>query len=905
MIKRFLVLYIAIAAVSLHCYGLTIQAGVASREVHSDTSTVYRNTTGLWDVVTQPFTAPDSGGRCVVLAFRLPVIAEGQMIAHSSFSIYYVSRLQERIGTNDSLYAIDYRADSTVLMSDYFEGEFFADANNDAIESDLTDFDSPGSWQRTTAKGNQRLTKFLRRQYENGAKGGEWIFLRINSAQKGYSQNSRHSYASVYYEGGTQWAPSVYTPYIEYTLAEASELCAEEKIEAGKSPELTPNLAVELYHSPIEHQPYFLCERERLGYNPRYAVNSLQFDSRNRPYSREMFAVCTLNDEGKWLRLNFKNILADAFPEWDGTLGGFGPASDDRIVFDNDDDAYMLLKLNNIGHILMHSKDYCRRWDVIPLQDEIATARIEYRDGHNDLVYPPTIVTRTYSASGGAAVIDLITPSKDSDGRVRPSVLIPINRGAGFWISALGGGLNAGKGSANLSASLGSKVHVVFAGRYTVGTDAGTPQYAASYDRVSKTVTAPFYLGSAGVGEPDEHNWPGVALDGSGYVNAVLGAHGGAGGQCFKYRKSVNPNDSTQFEDLINLPSGFTYLSLLCDKSNNLHVVARHHWDPYVQKLKHLAKPAAQSWDTVKQDLVVPFIVTSQPSTYNRYDQTLDIDRLGNLYITYWNGTSVRMDDAVAQQAFQMKWPNEVFKHTTEGEWTNDIYYDMQSNQTRRGAIIVSKDNGKTWKILETKDFLTIDGRIAALPQSRELQGCAGPVEATSGTWQLVSTDYTCQPQENAYTNLVMAFKLPQLPAGYEFGRADMKWYYHYQKRTGAPIDIYGLGLRSGDSPNISANDFYIGYDDTEDAYSISRNVIDYAAGTGRWIGLNAQGQANMAAYLNSLLAGGANEGDWILIRFNIQYRWIDWYSAHTIRSCHYSDTSYTPYIEYQAWPAQ
>jgi hypothetical protein len=150
-----------------------------------------------------------------------------------------------------------------------------------------------------------------------------------------------------------------------------------------------------------------------------------------------------------------------------------------------------------------------------------------------------------------------------------------------------------------------------------------------------------------------------------------------------------------------------------------------------------------------------------------------------------------------------------------------------------------------------------------------------------------------------------MAFKLPQLPAGYEFGRADMKWYYHYQKRTGAPIDIYGLGLRSGDSPNISANDFYIGYDDTEDAYSISRNVIDYAAGTGRWIGLNAQGQANMAAYLNSLLAGGANEGDWILIRFNIQYRWTDWYSAHTIRSCHYSDTSYTPYIQYQAWPAQ
>ncbi len=906
MNKRGLVLYIAIAAISVSCYGLTIGAGVASREVHSDTSTVYRNTTGVWDVVTQPFVEPDSGGRCVVLAFSLPSIPAGKMIADAKFSIYYVGRSPERVGPKDSLYAIPYRNESTVTLADYYEGDFCGDMNNAAVESNLVNFDVAGAWHTTRAFGSQRLTRFLRMQYANGAQGGKWIFLRVNSEQKGYNLYSRHSYASIYYNGGTQWSPSPFTPYIEYSLVDAAPLTADETVEAGTVPELTPNLAPSLYHAPIEQQPYFLCERERLGYNPRYAVNSFQFDSANRPYSREEFAVCTLNAGGKWIRLNFKKLLVDAFPQWNGELGSFGPGSDDRVVFDNADDAYMLLRLKDIGTVLMHSKDFCRSWEIIPLFDSTASAKIEYRDGHNDLTNPPTIVTRTYSTTGGAAVLDLIAPRKDANGNVSLSKLIPINRGTGFYVSVLGGGMNTGKGAANLSVSLGSKVHVAFAGRYTVGTDAGTPQYIGSYDRVTGVVTPSFYLGSAGIGEPDEHNWPGVAVDSSGYVHTVLGAHGGKSGQCFRYRKSVNPNDSTQFEDIINLPSGFTYLAVLCDKQDTLHVVARDHWDPYVQKLKHLKKPAGQGWNTVKEALVVPYIVTTQASTYNRYDHTLDIDRLGNLYVTYWNGTSVTIGDTIAENAFKMKWPNEVFEHTTEGDWTSDIYYDMQSPSSRRGAVLVSKDGGSTWKLLQTKDFLEVSGeKMTAQPETRQVQGCGGPAESTTGTWQLVTTDYTCEPTENAYTTLVMAFKLPQIPQGYEFTDADMKWYYHYQKRTGAPIDIYGLGFRRGQTPNITADDFYIGYDDTTDATVIGRNVIDYAGGISRWISLGSAERLNLAAYLNAQSAGGAVEGDWLLLRFNIQYRWTDWYSAHTIRSCHYADPSFAPYIEYKVAPAQ
>ncbi|MFI4911574.1 MAG: LamG domain-containing protein [Sedimentisphaeraceae bacterium JB056] len=196
-------------------------------------------------------------------------------------------------------------------------------------------------------------------------------------------------------------------------------------------------------------------------------------------------------------------------------------------------------------------------------------------------------------------------------------------------------------------------------------------------------------------------------------------------------------------------------------------------------------------------------------------------------------------------------------------------------------------------------------GTMLALPETREVHGCAGPVENTGGTWQAVTADSTCDPAENAYTVLVMAFRLPPMPAGYEFTDADMNWYYHYQKRTGGPIDAYGLGFRTGATPNITSNDFYIGYNDTSDATLIDTDVIDFAAGIGRWENLSTSGETNLVDYLNDQVAAGAKAGDWILIRFNVEYRYTTWYSAHTIRSCYYADSSYTPYIQYQMSPVQ
>jgi hypothetical protein len=678
-------------------YALTIQAKSATREVHNDTSTVYNSTATTWNVVTG-----SSGGRCIVLAFQLPSIPAGKMIGEAEFSIYYHGRYSTRVGPNDSLYAIPYRTSSSITLSDYFEGVFCDDLTDAvAVEDALVNFAATGTWHTTGTFGSFRLKDFLRKQYEDGAQSGDWIFMRVNSEYDGYDLYSRHEYASIYYNGGTEQNPSSYAPYIEYTLIDEDTLAATETTEIAELPELNTSLSSSLFTAPIEQDCYFLSERERLGYKPRFAVNSVQFDSDNRPYLLEKNAVCTLNSSNKWIRLNFAEVLEDAFPDWDGTYVTLGPGSDDRIVFDDDDDAYLLLYLTDIGYILMHSADQCRNWDIIPLYESTSSARLEYRDAYNDLSSPPAIVVRTLR-DGMSSAMDLICPRK-SGGRVSLSKLVRLTNS----ISICGGGLNTGKGAANLSVTNGSKTHVVFAGRYTQGTDPGTPQYIVTYDRTNDTVSSAFYLGSAGVGDPDEHNWPGVVLDSSGYIHAVLGAHGGASGQCFKYRKSTNVNDSSSWGTLTNLVSGFTYLSLLCDYSNNLHIVARDHWDTYVQKLKYIDKPSGQSWTTTKDELVVPFIDTTVSQTYNRYDQVLNIDRDGNLYLTYWNGTRVLIDDTYAENAYLMKWPCEILYVTTEGEWTSSTMYDLESAQARRGAILVSKDGGSTWKLAVTEDFVS------------------------------------------------------------------------------------------------------------------------------------------------------------------------------------------------------
>jgi len=459
----------------------------------------------------------------------------------------------------------------------------------------------------------------------------------------------------------------------------------------AQRPEITPGLEPVL--APIQHQRYYLHERELFGYNPRFRVNTVQFGPDNRPYIRSKplihpvgpTTVQTLDDEGNWIKLEFVSALHSYYPNWDGQfLDIYNDAtnSDDRIVFDDDGDAYMLLRLSGYGYNLMHSQDLCRTWNVYPLVASTVDPRLQFRDSYNDLQRPPVIVRR----DSGTLRMNLYVITKNANG-----ILTLTHRQVPSH-SLVGGGLNGGKGMANLTVTKGSKTHIVYAGRNQVGDDKGTPQYVQTYDHTTDTFSDPVYLGSAGIGDPDVHNWPGITIDSAGYLHVVLGAHGAASGQRFRYTRSLVPNSSTDgWTPLENLAAGLSYLSLVCGTDDALHVVARHHWDPQ-QKLKYDRKKDGQSWET-RRTLVIPFGEREDGrAEYTHYRQNLNIDRLGRLFLTYYSRRRIDEIYPVMLDAYNAKWP------------CIDLPYGHDFID--RPAMLISDDGGDTWRLAVTQDFV-------------------------------------------------------------------------------------------------------------------------------------------------------------------------------------------------------
>ena len=103
MIGKIILTYIVTILVVANAYALAIQAGVALREIHSDTSTVLRNTIGTWDVIAQSFVEPYSGGICVIDAYELG----------------YRTCAMPNITSDDFYVGYDVTTDATVIQSRY------------------------------------------------------------------------------------------------------------------------------------------------------------------------------------------------------------------------------------------------------------------------------------------------------------------------------------------------------------------------------------------------------------------------------------------------------------------------------------------------------------------------------------------------------------------------------------------------------------------------------------------------------------------------------------------------------------------------------------------------------------------------------------------------------------------
>ncbi len=358
-----------------------------------------------------------------------------------------------------------------------------------------------------------------------------------------------------------------------------------------------------------------------------------------------------------------------------------------RVIFDNDGDAYMIVEPsgNPLGCMLMHSTDNCRTWTVYSFASLVHFTKLTFQDGHNDLSNPPSILT----PSGNK--LDLYSISKNPNGTLDMSN----RKRVSSTIDLVSGSLNNGRGAPNMAIRLSDKTHIVFAGDYEHAGNVGTPHYAVTYNHTTDTMSSEVYLGSTGK-QIDNHNFPGISVDSQGYLHVVLGAHGysdGSMGYSSEYIKSLTPNSitggwTTPYE--FGTSPGITYLSLLCDPNDNLHMAFRNHNSGSLpMRLTYLRKKSGQSWES-RNDLVIPFLKYN--SNYLNCYQKLGHDRRGRLFITYWNYRAnwgqTPEEIQEQQDAYDAKWPCDA------GTYAHDP------------AILISDDGGDNWRLAVTDDFV-------------------------------------------------------------------------------------------------------------------------------------------------------------------------------------------------------
>lgn len=489
-----------------------------------------------------------------------------------------------------------------------------------------------------------------------------------------------------------------------------------------------PELAIDR-RAPIVHQSYFRGERELFGYQPFFTPATVTFDEHNLPYipvgveaganvihpsdSATDGVVQTLDGNGKWIRLSYMDDIRARYPSWNGVYRAGG----EKVVFDDDGDAYMLsnhTRSSSIGRqLLLYSKDHARSWQVYELPSlGIGTgAVLEAPDGQHRLSGPPTITLAGY----GGNHMTFVQPTKNPNGTLSLGASRTILPNSIYPKAQLGLGV---QGGSNSTVTVGNLTHMVYLSTEAVPGVAGTPQYVVTYDKQTRQTSAPILLGVNGTGAPDGHNKPAVAVDSQGYLHALLGGHHDQ----FLYTRSLEPNNAAAgwtTPTPIGKPKhpstggGYTYVSMVFDQEDALHVVGRYAGDSYKFGLDYLRMTADGTWED-RGHLVTPF-----RQFYSTWNQTLTTDEQGRLFLRYsYYGDQFDREGGPEVNAYRQKWPEDDISllpgsRPNNGWWTGQKQHDP--------VILMSDTGGDSWRLATTDDFF--NGLIGLDPIAGDFNG--------------------------------------------------------------------------------------------------------------------------------------------------------------------------------------
>jgi formylglycine-generating enzyme required for sulfatase activity len=445
-------------------------------------------------------------------------------------------------------------------------------------------------------------------------------------------------------------------------------------------------------YTPFQHQRFYKGERELLGYNPRYFPGNFAFDELNRPYTRTPDGtIQTLDAENQWRKLDFKPAIKAAFPDWDGRLDT-GPFAAEEITFDQTGALYSMVVLSPKSPwkktVLVYSPDHGNTWQVYPLPPKFNSyhSKMEVVSPNRRTSQPPGITIFNDND------LYLLLPEKTQTGLNLPDPHL-ISQSATMVPTHSGGG--------NISITAAGQTFVVYAGKIQPPGTQGTPQYIIVFNHFSKACSPPVYLGSNGHGKVDNHNLPALEIDSKGYLHILLGSHHDP----FQYIHSLQPYNISLLSspEVLGYPKtkmgegSYTYIGILADKFDNLHVTARWAGNGYKNFLIYMKKPFGHDW-LPQKILVEPF-----KTLYSVYYHKMAQDSLGRLFINYfYYGNELTAEQFAAYQA--KYGGQELVPPKNLSEFPNGLWLD-QGLTYHDPVCIVSNDSGDTFRLALTPDF--------------------------------------------------------------------------------------------------------------------------------------------------------------------------------------------------------
>jgi len=123
----------------------------------------------------------------------------------------------------------------------------------------------------------------------------------------------------------------------------------------------------------------------------------------------------------------------------------------------------------------------------------------------------------------------------------------------------------------------------------------------------------------------DNHSGPALTRDSQGYLYAIFGPHGR---DPFQLRRSLRPDDASEWTEVEQVGARATYPSLVCGPDDTLHLAYRG--NPMPARLMYQRRPAGGAWSAPRA-----LVDAQAPSGYTQYGNALAISPDGTLHLAF------------------------------------------------------------------------------------------------------------------------------------------------------------------------------------------------------------------------------------------------------------------------------